>query len=230
METRRKTLWTGHVTGENNRGDNQLFFHSQGRTKVEKSSVLLHSCCGPCSTAVIEQLAEEYKIIVFFYNPNITQQEEYIKRRANQKKFIRKYNEDPGIPHTVEYKEGPYDTSNFFHRVEGNEEDLEGGPRCGKCFRLRLEKTVEMAQMLGCDYFTSTLTVSPHKDYQRISRIGNELSLRYGISFLDRNFKKKAGFQRSIALAKIYDLYRQKYCGCIFSKKEAERYKEENNV
>ncbi len=230
MKKEEKTPLLKDLPVENRGKEKEFWYGSSGRTKVSKPSILLHSCCGPCSTAVIEQLAEEHRIIVFFYNPNITEQEEYIRRRASQKKFIREYNEDPDIPYTVEYQEGPYDTGNFFQVVKGQEADPEGGPRCDGCFRLRLEKTAEMARLLGCDYFTSTLTVSPHKDYQRISRIGNDLALSYGVSFLDRNFKKKAGFQRSIFLAKAYDLYRQNYCGCIFSKKQAEKHKEEQNV
>lgn len=188
----------------------------------QKPGLLLHSCCGPCSTAVIERLAEEFEITVFFYNPCITDEEEYLLRRENQKKFLKAFNEKRIGRNRIRFLEGPYNPGAFLKLAEGLEEEPEGGRRCQRCFLQRLEKTAETAQMTGSDYFGTTLTVSPHKNYRKISEIGRDIALRYGLSFLDRDFKKKDGFKRSIELSKQYGLYRQDYCGCAFSKRESE--------
>ncbi len=190
------------------------FFH-----RAEKPSLLLHSCCGPCSTAVIERLAGDYQITVFFYNPCITDQEEYQRRKSAQIAFIKKYNESLPPKDPVSFQEGPYDTKNFYAAAAGLEDEPEGGKRCLKCFQQRLEKTAETCRMTGCDYFGTTLTVSPHKNYELISSIGRKLAVKYRLSFLDEDFKKKDGFKRSIELSKQYDLYRQNYCGCEYSKR-----------
>ncbi len=184
-----------------------------------RPALLLHSCCGPCSSAVIERLADEFEITVFYYNPCITDEEEYILRRENQKKFLQAFNEERIGKGRIRFLEGPYQPGTFLKMCEGHEEDPEGGERCGLCFAQRLEKTAETAQMTGNDWFGTTLTVSPHKNYRRISEIGQKIALRYGLSFLDRDFKKKDGFKRSIELSKQYGLYRQTYCGCEFSKR-----------
>lgn len=186
---------------------------------LQKPALLLHSCCGPCSTAVIERLADEFDVTVFFYNPCITDEEEYILRRENQKKFLNAYNEERIGKGRIRFLEGPYQPGTFLKLAEGHESDPEGGGRCSLCFTQRLEKTAETAQMTGNDYFGTTLTVSPHKNYRRISEIGQKIALRYGLTFLDRDFKKKDGFKRSIELSKKYGLYRQDYCGCEFSKR-----------
>lgn len=200
-------------------GEDRSFLQGKGLTESEqKPSLLLHSCCGPCSTAVIERLAEEFEITVFFYNPCITEEEEYILRRENQKKFLHAFNEERLGKSRIQFLEGPYQPGQFLRAVEGLEEEPEGGARCQVCFAQRLEKTAETAQMNGCDYFGTTLTVSPHKNYRKISEIGRKIAIRYGLTFLDRDFKKKDGFRRSIELSKKYDLYRQNYCGCRFSK------------
>ncbi|MGI6721788.1 MAG: epoxyqueuosine reductase QueH [Anaerovoracaceae bacterium] len=185
--------------------------------KVARPSVLLHSCCGPCSTACVERLVPDYEVTVYFYNPNITDEEEYEKRKEAQLLFIEKFNEDPLNPYTVGFKEGPYDKRHFYEVCRGLEKEPEGGRRCQECFDLRLKKTAEEASMLGYDCFTTTLTVSSHKDYSVISRIGKRASGIYGVDFLDIDFKKKAGFQRSVELSKKYGLYRQDYCGCEFA-------------
>ena len=185
----------------------------------QKPGLLLHSCCGPCSTAVIERLAEEFEITVFFYNPCITDEEEYLLRRENQKKFLQEFNEERIEKNRIRFLEGAYHPGAFLKLVKGHEQDPEGGERCSLCFAQRLEKTAETAQMTGCDYFGTTLTVSPHKNYRRISEIGQSIALRYGLTFLDRDFKKKDGFKRSIELSRRYGLYRQDYCGCEFSKR-----------
>ena len=195
--------------------------------QVKKPSLMLHSCCGPCSTSVIERLAGEFEITVFFYNPCITDEEEYKRRRDNQIEFIRRFNEQRNVlseistldASEVHFTEGPYEPGQFLSLVAGHEEDPEGGDRCSICFRQRLEKTAEAAMMAGCDTFGTTLTVSPHKSYRLISELGNEIALKHGLSFLDRDFKKQNGFARSIELSKKYGLYRQNYCGCRFSER-----------
>lgn len=186
----------------------------------EKPGLLLHSCCGPCSTAVVERLSEHYRITLFFYNPNITERKEYEKRLAAQKKFIKFYNENRKPDETIKLLEGIYDRESFYKIVEGLEEEPEGGERCIKCFSLRLIKTAEEAKAKGFQYFATTLSVSPHKNHSLICQIGTSLEKEFNITFLIDDFKKKAGFQRSIELSKEYGLYRQNYCGCEFSKKE----------
>ncbi len=193
-------------------------FDDFSNTEISKPSVLLHSCCGPCSTAVIERLLPEYNITVFFYNPNITDIEEYQKRKESQIKFIKKFNLQNSRGNQVEFLEGTYEPQVFYEGIKGLENELEGGQRCDVCFRIRLSETAKNAKNLKYDFFATTLTVSPHKDYNIITMIGTEISMREGVSYLDIDFKKKAGFQRSIELSKKYLLYRQNYCGCEFSK------------
>lgn len=187
---------------------------------MKKERLLLHSCCGPCSTAVIEQLTEEYDITVFFYNPNITDAAEYKKRKETQLQFLKAYNEELPEDRKVHFLEGEYEPEAFFKAVEGLEAEPEGGKRCTECFYQRLEKTAQIARDLDIAQFTTTLSVSPHKNHTLICEIGNELEKKYDCAFLPRDFKKKAGFQRSVVLSKEYGLYRQNYCGCEFSKWE----------
>ena len=187
-------------------------------TKTEKNRLLLHSCCGPCSTACIERLITNYKITVFFYNPNITDREEYEKRKAAQIKFIQMYNRTLPQEDKIEFIEGEYLTEEFYNVALGLENEPEGGARCTECFRLRLERTAQAALRTENNIFGTTLTVSPHKNYNLVSAIGCELANKYHLEFLDMDFKKKAGFQRSIQMSKEYELYRQNYCGCEFSK------------
>ncbi len=186
----------------------------------EKRRILLHSCCGPCSTACIERLLPDYKVTVFYYNPNITDREEYEKRKINQIKFIEAFNEDIPDEDRVIFIEGEYLPEDFFDVAKGLEDCPEGGERCTECFKLRLDRTAKAATVMGYPIFGTTLTVSPHKNYQLISAIGTQLAEIYELEFLDMDFKKKAGFQRSIELSKKYELYRQNYCGCEFSKWE----------
>lgn len=180
-------------------------------------TLLLHSCCGPCSTAVIERLSGEFDITVFYYNPNITDEPEYEHRKEEQKKFLQKYNENTE-GNKVKFVEGDYEVEDFYKAARGFEAEKEGGARCTKCFALRLEKTALTAKKLDMDVFATTLTVSPHKNYKLISELGNKISIEYGVDFLDMDFKKKAGYQRSVDISKEYGLYRQNYCGCEFSK------------
>ena len=204
-------LWRDDRTLESMAGD---------RTDLARPRLLLHSCCGPCSTACLERLYDRFDVTVFFYNPNITDVSEYELRKKTQKKVVRCFNEDLSYDGKISFLEGPYDPERYLAWVAGHEEDREGGPRCGLCFELRLEKTAQTAKMQGFDAFTTTLTVSPHKDSPTILSIGRKLGLQYGVEFLEENFKKKDGFKRSIELSKKYGLYRQDYCGCGFSQWE----------
>ncbi len=185
--------------------------------RVEKPRLLLHSCCGPCSTAVIERLIGTYRITVFYYNPNIHDEAEYEKRKRNQIDFINQLNDSNIYEDKIEFTEGEYDTESFFKVSAGLEEENEGGARCEKCFRLRLERTAVHAKTHGFDTFATTLTVSPYKNYKLITEIGRGLAFKYQLSYLDTDFKKKDGYKRSIELSKQYGLYRQHYCGCIYS-------------
>ncbi|MCR5134358.1 MAG: epoxyqueuosine reductase QueH [Clostridiales bacterium] len=200
--------------------DDLFLAPSDRETQLAKPHLLLHSCCGPCSTACIERLLGDYDITVYYYNPNIDDPAEYERRKAAQMEFLQKFNAEPGTAGRVSFMEAPYDPERFLAAVKGLEEEPEGGARCGVCFIMRLQKTAETASLLHYDVFGTTLTVSPHKDYATISAIGKRLGAQYGISYLDANFKKKDGFKRSIELSKKYGLYRQNYCGCRFSKWE----------
>lgn len=196
-----------------------LLFSEDFRDKrTAKPTLLLHSCCGPCSTSVTERLVADYNVTVFFYNPNITDEEEYKLRRDEQLRFIRTVNETCAFADKIGFIEGEYCPGKFLELVKGLEHEPEGGARCDRCFAMRLDHTAVQAKLLGYDAFATTLTVSPHKNYAKISAIASGVSFLYGVDFLDMDFKKKAGFQRSMELSKKYDLYRQRYCGCQFSK------------
>lgn len=190
-----------------------------------KKKLLLHSCCGPCSTAVIERLYDDYQVTVFYYNPNITEEEEYRKRRDTQLLFLEKFNrrmrEERGEDaDQVAFLEGLYDVEAFYRVARGLEAEPEGGARCEKCFRLRLSETAERAENMGFDYFTTTLSVSPYKNAKLLNQIGEALDQE---RYLPENFKKKDGYRRSVALSNEYGLYRQHYCGCGFAKVIMER-------
>ena len=186
---------------------------------IQKPSLMLHSCCGPCSTVAVERLTGEFKINVFFYNPCITDEEEYKRRRQSQIDFINQYNESFPPKEQIHFMEGPYDPKNYLKATKGLEGEPEGGKRCRECFLMRLEKAAEAANLAGCDYFGTTLTVSPHKNSEILGRVGQSLALKYGLSFVDRDLKKQNGYQRSVELSRHYNLYRQDYCGCEYSKK-----------
>lgn len=182
---------------------------------MNKERILLHSCCGPCSTAVIERLVKDYNITVIFYNPNITDEEEYKKRKNTQIFVIDKLCER-GFK--VDIIDDEYIPNDYYEKISGYENEKEGGYRCNLCFELRLDKVGKVARELNYDGFATTLTVSPHKSFEKISSIGREIAEKYSIKFLDENFKKKDGYKRSIDLSKELELYRQNYCGCKFSK------------
>lgn len=180
--------------------------------------MLLHSCCGPCSTQVIDVLKNDFDITVLYYNPNIQPEEEYVHRLAEQKRFCQAV----GIP-VIDL---PYDTNEFMCHVKGRESDREGGERCKICFELRLDKTAKIAKEKGFDIFATTLSVSPHKNTLVINEVGEKVSKKYNIEFFAGNFKKQDGYKKSIEFAKQYNLYRQNYCGCGFSKIEREKASE----
>lgn len=191
-------------------------------------NLMLHSCCAPCSSYVLEYLRTFFRITVFYYNPNITEEPEYRKRVEEQKRLIGEWNrkEDVGKgAFPIEIIEGDYERELYFERIKGLEACREGGERCFACFLLRLQKTAALGKEKRADYFTTTLTISPLKNAQKINEIGEQLEKEYGIAFLPSDFKKKNGYKRSVELSEEYGLYRQDYCGCIFSKKEREEQK-----
>ncbi len=180
----------------------------------EKPSLLLHSCCAPCSSYCLERVTPFFSVTVFFCNPNITGEEEYLKRLSEQKKFVFEVYGD-----AVKVAEGKYDPENFLNLVKGRENDKERGERCTLCYNLRLEETAKKALEENFEYFATTLTLSPYKDAERLNKIGENLQEKYGVNYLFSDFKKHGGYSRSIELSKIYGLYRQNYCGCVFSKR-----------
>ena len=178
--------------------------------------ILLHSCCAPCSSYVLEYLSKYFEITVFYFNPNIFPIEEYQYRVEEEKRLI------SAMPFSnpVHFLEGEYKPEDFFTTVKGVEKIKEGGERCFRCYELRLRETAKIAQEKGFDYFTTTLSISPLRNAEKLNQIGSMLSKEYGVPYLFSDFKKKNGYQRSIVLSKEYGLYRQEYCGCIFSKQE----------
>lgn len=188
-------------------------------------SLLLHSCCAPCSSYTIEYLSQYFSITVLYYNPNISEPAEYEKRKAEQ---IRLINSMP-VKNKVDFLDCRYDSGEFFDIAKGYEDCREGGERCFRCYRLRLEKTAQIAKNNGFDYFCTTLSISPLKNAQKINQIGYETEKKYGVAWLPSDFKKREGYKRSIELSKVFDLYRQNYCGCIYSKRERQIAEEKSN-
>ncbi len=181
---------------------------------LTRATLLLHSCCAPCSTACIQALKDYFDITVFYFNPNITDKSEYEKRKAEQIKYLKAIG-------GVAFIEGEYDNKEFFDACKGLEGEKEGGKRCEKCIALRLDQTARLAEREGFQYFCSTLSVSPHKNSKFINEYGKGLS---GTSlYLENDFKKNNGYLQSIKLSKEYGLYRQNFCGCIFSKREGDK-------
>ena len=191
--------------------------------KEKTPKLLLHSCCAPCSSYVLEYLTNYFEITILFYNPNITKEEEYLKRLNEIKKLVET------IPHKnkIEVVEGRYNPQEFLDIAKGLEDLKEGGERCFKCYRLRQEEAAKYAKENNYDFFTTTLSISPHKNADKLNEIGEELSRIYQVNYLYADFKKKGGYQRSIELSREYDLYRQDYCGCIYSKRDRELEKRE---
>lgn len=189
-------------------------------------SLFLHSCCAPCSSYVLEYLCPYFRITVFYYNPNISVSEEYRRRMEEQKRLIAAYNrEKKGYPISV--AEGDYEPERFFEIARGYEACPEGGERCFRCFELRLRETAKQAKEGGFDYFATTLTISPLKNVRKLNEIGERLAAEYAVAWLPSDFKKKDGYKRSVELSAEYELYRQNYCGCVYSRAEKRRAAEE---
>lgn len=175
--------------------------------------LLLHSCCGPCSTYCIQVLSEYFDVTVFYYNPNIYPPEEYRLRADEQNRFISEF----PTKNPVKFVEGAYDTDRFYAMAKGLEKVEEGGERCFKCYELRLRESAEFAKNNGFDFFTTTLSISPLKNAEKLNEIGQRLSKEYEVSYLFSDFKKKEGYKISTQLSAEYGMYRQNYCGCVFS-------------
>lgn len=187
---------------------------------VEKEDVvpklLLHSCCGPCSTYVLDYLSNYFEITVLYYNPNIYPEAEFYFREEEQRCLIDKMK----TKYPVHFAGARYEPKEYYDVVKGHEEDPEGGSRCHKCFDLRLRAAADFAKKNGFDYFTTTLSISPHKDSQLLNKIGREIADEFELKYLFSDFKKKGGFKRSVELTQEFDMYRQDYCGCVFSLRE----------
>lgn len=188
----------------------------------EGTNLLLHACCAPCSSAVLERLADFFKITILYYNPNINDKAEYQKRVDELKKFLTNFK----TKYEITLMEGRYNPKEFFNISKGLEEEPERGKRCYLCYKLRLEETAKIADSLGFEYFTTTLSLSPHKNVNWINEIGSNLDKEFNSNFLYCDFKKREGYKRSIKLSQEFNLYRQDYCGCVYSKAESLKRKE----
>ena len=199
--------------------ENYSFILEKLLNNIEKNNIkpklLLHSCCAPCSSYVIEYLTKYFDITIFYYNPNISPYDEYLKRKNEQIKLIEKINNINKLDITY----CDYDNDVYEERIKGLEKEAERGKRCTVCFNLRLDKTARTAKEMKYDYFATTLTVSPYKNAKLINEIGLDLGNKYNINYLVSDFKKKNGYKRSIELSKKYNLYRQDFCGCKYSKR-----------
>lgn len=188
-------------------------------TEEKVPRLLLHSCCAPCSSYCISCLAEHFHVTVFYYNPNIYPPEEYTMRVQEQERFIQEF----PTRYPVQFVEGSYDSNRFYEMAKGMENLPEGGERCFACYRLRLSETAAYAKEHGYDFFTTTLSISPLKNAEKLNEIGAELEKEYGVSYLFSDFKKKDGYKKSTEISKEYHMYRQYYCGCVYSKRDRDR-------
>lgn len=188
----------------------------KNKSENKKPSLMLHVCCAVCASYVLEYLYEHFLIKICYYNPNITEEEEYRYRYSELRRYVRERQMTE-----VEFIEVSYEPQQFFSLVKGREEDREGGARCSLCFDDRLSYTAERCKEYGCDYFATTLTISPLKNAEVINEIGMKIAEKTNAEYLCTDFKKKNGYKRSIELSKEYDLYRQNYCGCVFSRGQA---------
>ena len=184
----------------------------------KKPTLLLHSCCAPCSSYVLEYLASHFQITDFYYNPNISPKQEYEERREELRRLI----DEMGLAGSVTFLEGEYRPEEFYAMAKGMENLPEGGERCFLCYEMRLREAAVQAKELGLDYFATTLTISPLKNAQKLNEIGERLAAEYGVAHLPSDFKKKNGYKRSVELSAEHHLYRQNYCGCVFSKRQSE--------
>lgn len=187
-----------------------------GRPKPELPRLLLHSCCGPCSSYCLAILSQYFRVTVFYYNPNIYPPEEYHMRVSEQARFIQEY----PMANPVEFVEGKYDTERFYEMAKGLEAVKEGGERCFKCYELRLRESAMYAKENGFDFFTTTLSISPLKNSEKLNEIGKILEDEFQVKYLYSDFKKKEGYKKSTEISNEYGMYRQYYCGCVFSKKQ----------
>lgn len=199
----------------------QIIDRLQKEERVPK--LLMHSCCAPCSSYCLSYLAEYFHITIYYYNPNITEQAEYQKRVKEQQRLL---GELP-VKYPISFVEGAYEPEVFLAMAKGMEQLPEGGGRCFACYELRQRKAAEYAKEHHFDYFTTTLSVSPHKNAAKLNEIGLRLAQEYGIPYLVSDFKKKGGYLKSIELSAEYHLYRQDYCGCVYSKAAREREKQQ---
>lgn len=187
-------------------------------------TLLLHSCCAPCSSYVLEYLSKYFRITVLYYNPNIYPEEEYRKRVEEQQSFIRRFQQHAGEAlekrYPIAFLEGKYDKETFYQMARGMEHLPEGGERCFRCYELRLKEAARYAKELEMDYFTTTLSISPLKNAEKLNETGEMLAKACNVKYLNSDFKKKNGYQRSVELSREYGMYRQDYCGCVFSKEE----------
>lgn len=179
-------------------------------------TLLLHSCCAPCSSYVLKYLSDYFKITLLYYNPNIFPEDEYIKRLNEQERLIKELS----VKNEITFISGRYVPDEFFEIAKGKENEPEGGIRCTACYELRMKEAACIASEGGYDYFATTLSISPLKDAERINMIGEKLAKEYNVSHLPSDFKKKDGYKQSIELSKEYNLYRQNFCGCVYSKRE----------
>ena len=185
-------------------------------------SLLLHSCCAPCSSYCIEYLSQFFYVTVFYYNPNIYPDEEYYHRVKEQQRFIKEF----PTKYPVKFIEGDYDKSSFYEIAKGLEKEPEKGKRCHRCYDFRLRRTAAVAKEKGFDFFSTTLTISPMKDSQVLNEIGVSIGTELGINWLYSDFKKREGYKRSTEISKEYDMYRQDYCGCVYSYNERQLQKQ----
>ncbi len=181
--------------------------------EYRRPKLLIHSCCAPCSSYVLEYLSIYFEITIFYYNPNIHPKEEYIRRVEEQRNLIQVM----PLHSEIRFIEGDFISSDYYEKIKGLESEPEGGERCFVCYELRLREAAKLAAEMGFEYFTTTLSISPHKNADKLNEIGEELALEYGVLYLPSDFKKKNGYKRSIELSKEYNLYRQDYCGCVYS-------------
>lgn len=198
-----------------------LVMQEQINNTKSGASLLLHACCAPCSSAVIERLGSIFAITILFYNPNITDEDEYNKRLLELKNFVSKIK----TKYPLKVIDGRYDPNEYFAISKGLEKEKERGKRCYECYELRLRETALVARKLKFDFFTTTLSISPYKNSLWLNEIGEKLTSQYDVNYLYADFKKNNGYKRSIELSKEYNLYRQDFCGCIYSKLEREEAK-----
>ena len=207
----------GFINKANYRTDSKRDYANPQMSK-KKPSVLLHACCGPCSTACVEKLVQDYEVTLYYYNPNITDKEEYLLRKETLLQFINAYNDEHKDEFVVNFIEGDYDVQRWLDKTAALKDEPEGGKRCDVCFAMRLTDTARKAKKLEFDYFTTTMSVSPHKNYDAIKTLGLILEGENGVNYLDIDFKKQNGFGRSVEMSRQYGLYRQNFCGCEYAR------------